>query len=481
MATDGLYLAPRTHSEGRLVPIPPAWSYWISLGFRATGPRYDTVLVEALALAILSLPLAFLVGWLEFRRPVPAVALALFVAVLPIHLRMSGSAALENGSFFFLLLAWVAVLAWQQERRPAWLYAGAAAAAWMMNWRMENPFAVVPVMGLVALLRDPEPGRTLREPRVYVALALAGLLALPGLVADLYGVGRDFYLFYGSEAERFEQVRQNMGNNLLYWWDGRIHPRELTLLAVLGLATWRPRREALAWLVWVGLLVFFYSRTPSADFGLHHTLDSWRNALQPALGVLVLAAAGVEALRTLASPLPRPVLRATLALAAVAFLALPLRYGDFVHRRHVWLQEFRLLQEASRRLPEGAHLLLDGKPEHLGDPALRVATLGYATNLPWGLLMLPEDSFRRPGQGRPPQILVDVENWTSVAGSRVFLYYFGRNRSGWDYYRLRWLQDHLRLRVVAGLANPVSECTFTLYEVDGLEPAGLRWLRGGGD
>lgn len=476
LALDGHYLVPRPHDEGRLVPIPPAWSFWLSLAFRVTGPTYGAVLFEALALAILSLPLAFLVGWLLFGRPVPAVALALFLAVLPVHLRMSGSAALETGSFFWLLLTWVAVLAWQRERRPAWLYAAGTAAAWMMNWRMENPFAILPVLGLAAILLDPQPLRTLRCRHLYLALAGAFALAAPGIVADLYGLGSDFYLFYGSEADRLEQVRQNVGNNLRYWFDGRIHPLEITVLAGLGVAWWRPFRRPLAWLSWTVLLHAFYTMTPSADFGLHHTLDSWRNALQPALGLMVLAAAGCEALHSwLSAPVPRRLLKPSLALLALAFLALPLRSGAFVHARHVWLQEFRLLQEATRRLPPGAHLLLDGKPEHLGDLDLRVATLGYATTREWKPVILARDAFRRPGAGEPPRLLQDVQNW-NVAGERVFLYYFGRKGSAWDYYRRLWLQDHLRLRLVAGMANPLSECTFTLYEVDGLGAPGRRWL-----
>lgn len=459
------YHAPQVLSDSRIVPVPPAWSFVLSLAFQVDGPTLEAVVASALTLSLASLVLAFLVGWLLFERPVPAVALTLFLGVLPVHLRMSGSAALETGSGASLLLTWLALLLYRRDRRPVWLYCAALAAAWLMNWRMENPFAVFPATLAAWLLLDDRRRETLRSPHVYAAVALAYVLALPGLVADVYGMGRDFYLFYGDAATRAEGVRDNLLNNLLYWVDGRIHPVGLTLLAGVGLGTWRPLRLPLAWLLWTAALHVFYTLNPSADFGLHHTLDSWRNALQPALGVLVLAAAGCQGLHERLGRRPALVVAPLLVAAA---LATPLAYGGFVHSQHLWMREFALLREAAARLPEGAHLLLDGRPEHLGLPELHAAVLGYATGRKWEIVPLDENQ----------QVLMNMELWRDIAGERVFLYYFGKSRSDWDAARQRWLGENLRMRVVSGLAVPGPAYTFTLFEVDGLTPQGRRRLEG---
>lgn len=465
LAESRVYHAPQVLSDSRIVPVPPAWAFTLSLAFSAGGPTLEAVCSTSVALAMASLVLAFLVGRLLFERSLPAVILALFLAVLPVHLRMSGSAALETGSLASLLLTWVALLMYRRDRRPAWLYCAALAAAWLMNWRMENPFAVFPATLVAWLVLDDRRRETLRSPHLYMTVATAYLLALPGIVADVYGMGRDFYVFYGEAAQRAQFVRENVANNLLYWVDGRIHPLPLTLLAAAGLWTWRPLRLPLAWLGWTACLHVFYTLNPSADFGVHHTLDSWRNALQPALGVLVLAAAGCEGLRSRLSARPAA---AVAPLLLVGALATPSLYAGFVHAQHPWMREFAMLRAAAARMPQDAHLYLDGRHEHMRLPELRLAVAAYATGRKWSLM--PQDDGR--------QALVDVELYREIQRERVFLYYFGQNRSDWDATRRRWLGEHLAMRVVSGLAVPGGAYTFTLYEVDGLTPQGRRRLEG---
>ncbi len=477
LAKDGDFLLPLRPTDDRvLIPIPTAWSFLLSLVFLVTGAQIEAATAVALGMAIGSLALAFLVGWLLFRRPAPALFLAFLLAVLPIHLRMSGSLALENGSFFFLLLTWTAMLAWQEQRRPVWLYCAGTAAAWCVNWRMENPFAVLPVLLLTSLVLDSQTFRLLREKHFYLALLGVTVFSLPGLACYVQGTGQGYYLFYGTEADRQAQVAMNVKNNLVYWVDGLIHPVELTVLALVGALGWRPWRKPLAWVLWFALLQLFYSQVPSADFGLHHTLDSWRNALQPALGLLVLAAGGLETLRGLLAPrVPRPVLAAVLLLALVPPLSFPLRYSDFVHSRHVWQQEYSLMREVGSRLPDGARVVADGRPEHLRSTELHLAELSYATGLDCGLVMVTREAFARPGVGAPPAFLLNADEWLD-SGHRTFLYYYGIKGSPWDYRRRDWLYELLDMRLVAGSADPVSGCSFTLYEVDGLTRNGQHWL-----
>ncbi len=477
LAKDGDFLLPLRPSDDRvLIPIPAAWSFLLSLVFLVTGARIQAAIAVALGMAIFSLVLLFAVGWMLFRRPAPALFLTFALAVLPIHLRMSGSMALENGSLCWLLLTWVGVLAWQEQRRPVWLYCAGTSAAWCVNWRMENPFAVLPVLLVTALLLDPQPLRLLREKHFYLVLTGLAVFSLPGLACYVQGTGQGYYLFYGSEADRLAQVALNVKNNLVYWIDGQIHPPELTALALIGAFGWRPWRKAAAWILWFAALQLFYSQVPSADFGLHHTLDSWRNALQPALGLLVLAAAGLEALRAWLAPrVSRPVLGGLLLLLLVPWLTHPLRYDGFVQSKHVWQHEFSLMREVGARLPTGARLMADGRPEHLRSTELHLAELSYATGRDCGLVVVSREAFARPGVGDPPGFLVDLDQGLA-SGRRAFLYYFGVKASPWDFHRRDWLAELLHMRLVAGSADPVSGFSFTLYEVDGLTRRGQNWL-----
>ncbi|MGI5843074.1 MAG: glycosyltransferase family 39 protein [Candidatus Xenobium sp.] len=479
MLKGGEALVPGWFGAGpALVPIPAAWSFFLSLVFMVTGPSLGAALGLALTLAILSLPLAFLLGWNLFRRHLPALTLTLLLALFPVHLRMSGSLVLETGSFFFLLATWVALLRYQADNHPVWLYCAGTAAAWCANWRMENPFVVLPLLAMCFLVLAPQGLRALREKHVYLVLMGVFLFSLPGLVSYILGTGQGFYLFYDSEAVRLEQVRMNQVNNLLYWFEGRIHPPEITALALLGALAWRPRRAALAWTLWVVVLQVFYSQIPSADFGLHHALDSWRNALQPALGFMVLAVAGLEVLREgLERRFSGGWVAVVLGVALLVPCTWPIRYGDFVHSRHVWQEEFYFMQEVAARLPTGARLLAEGHRDHLRCPELHTAELGYATGRDWQRLELSEEAFEQPGVGAPPVFFGELVDSKKV-GQRTFLYYFGMRSSDWDYRRRTWLHDHLQMRIVAGIALPNSGgICFTLYEVVGLSEQGQAWLR----
>jgi len=477
MLKEGEAMLPGWFGSGpALIPIPAAWSFFLALVFMVTGPHLWAALGLALSLAILSLPLAFLVGWSLFRRPFPALFLTLMLAVFPVHLRMSGSLALETGSLFFLLATWVALLRYQEDRRPVWLYCAGTAAAWCANWRMENPFVVLPLLVVCVLIMNPQGLRMLRERHLYLVLAGVFAFSLPGLLSYVLGTGQGFYLFYGAEAMRLEQVRMNQVNNLIYWVEGRIHPPEMTALALLGALAWRPRRAALAWTLWVVALQVFYSRIPSADFGLHHALDSWRNAMQPALGFMVLAAAGLEALREgLGRRLSGGWVAAALVVVTLVSCTWPLRYGGFVHSRHVWQEEFYFMQEVASRLPEGARLLAEGHRDHLRSLELHTAELGYASGRDWQRLEISDEAFDRPGAGEPPVFLDELAS-SKKAGRRTFLYYFGMRGSDWDHRRRIWLHDHLRMRVVAGISMPTSWVCLTLYELEGLSKQGQEWL-----
>lgn len=483
LARELRYCLPPPYSGGecRVIPVPPGCSFLISLVWQFTPPEYRSASSVTLALSAASIPLFFLVAWLLFQRSTPALCAALFLAVLPVHLRMAGSTSLETGSAFFLLLTLLGLLMYRRERRPAWLYAAGAAGAGLMNFRMENPLVVYPLLLGVYLACDGPARRCLRSPHLYGSAALAWLLAAPALAADWYGISTDFYLFYGSAEERARQVQLNLIHNLLYWVDNRIHPAFLTALALVGLATWRPRSAAFAWGGWVLLLHLFYSLNPSADFGLRHTIDSWRLGLFPALGVLLLASAGWSALQDrLAVRAGRKAAAAASLSAILAVLAVPFLYRGFVQQRHLWMWQYRLLEETGRRMPEGSFLLLDGGFNQLpGRSDLQQSMAEYATRHPVWLMMVPDAAFRNPGREAPPEILRAIHHWITLEKRRVFLYYLSREPSSWDRKRIAWLHDHLKLQVVAGSGHLEGRVSGTVYEVLGLTAPARRWLQEG--
>jgi len=440
-------------------PCPAAWQYLISLAYRAFGHGPDVAFALATALSGLSTVLLFVAVHAMFGSERAGLLAALFLAVLPVHMRLAGSAALETASLFFLLAGLAVIAVWFRDGGDALVPLACAFLAVFINVRMENVFALLPlVLAFFALVC---PSERMRGWRVRLAWTLGSLVlavfSLPPLMADYYGLATHFYFFYESSEDIRRHVSTNFSGNFLYWIEGAIHPLPLTVLALLGLVvaarSSRWRRVGLFWAGWWLALVLFYSANPSCDFSLRFTLDSWRTALHPALGVIILAALGADALCR-----QRTVL---LGMVALALAVVPV-YNGFVQSRHMWMAQWELHREARALLPESAWLLVYDNMGTLGARSLAMSRqIAWNTGLEPHFFIVPE--------GQPdPQIVRDV----AVENRPVFLYYLhtGGAEAGRSFERL---QNLLRLSPLVERRVESTRVHFALYRVQPLSPLAL--------
>ncbi len=472
LAEKGKYIIERRIAGDLLNPIPPACSFMLSRWFAVFGASIKTASASAIVVSSLSISFAFLFAYKLFRKFAPAYFFALALMALPVHLRMSSCSALENGSLLWLFLFMSCLLGWTDEPKNIWIYAAGCCAAWLACWRMENPAVIMPLAFAVIWICRPELGGLFRQPAFYITACVALVLSMPGLVADLCGISRGYYLFYNTEAMAGEQIAQNSVNNIRYWFEAAIHPLDFTILGLLGFMV-RPRRLGLAWALWFVALNIFYARVPSADFGLHHTVDSWRNALMPSLGLLVGSAALMAFV--ISRIATKPIKALFVAGMCALVISVPFRFRSFINAQHLWQSEFLLLQSAGRRIPEGAWLMLDGSPDNIMFEDLRSMAVGWAAGIPCQAVMIPQESFINPGFGFSPRLLRDLEMYLG-RNERVFLYYFGTGESYWDICRRSWYNSFFNMRVVASLASKTSKATLTIYEFDSLKPSAYKWL-----
>lgn len=468
----GKYIIERRIAGDLLNPIPPACSYMLSRWFAIFGTSIKTVSASAITISSLSIGAAFVFAYMLFQKTAHAYFFSLSLFVLPVHLRMSSCSALENGTLFWLVLFMICLLGWADDRKNIWIYAAGCCAAWLASWRMENPVVILPLAFAAIWICRPKLGGLFREPAFYFTILLTLVLSMPGLVSDLCGISRGYYLFYNSEDKAAAQIAQNSVNNLLYWIEAKIQPLEFTILGILGFFI-RPRRIGIAWAVWFIVLNIFYGQIPSADFGLHHTVDSWRNALMPSIGLLIGCAAFMgsaleyfcrKSLRALAA-----------AVMCAVIISVPIRFSSFIKAQHIWQSEFLLLQSAGARMPAGSRLMLDGSPDCIMFEDLRSMAAGWAAGMPCQAVMIPDEAFIDPGRGFSPRILRDLEIYLG-RNERVFLYYFGAGGSTWDIYRHSWYNMFFNMHVAASLASRTTRATMTIYEFDSLKPLAYKWL-----
>ena len=452
-------------------PCPAGWQYMISRAYRIFGVHPDVAFTLASLLSSLSVPLLFLVLREATGRSRVGLWGALFLAVLPVHLRLSGSSALETPSVFFLLATLYATLVWSATRARSALLLAATLFAWFANMRMENSFALGPLLALYAALHWPADTRGSAERRTAAGCALVALFfSMPALLADAYGIVTRFYFFYQPPKITQLQVASNWQGNIPYWLDNRFHPAMLTMLAAtglcLGLARPATRREAGFWGTWTAGLVVFYTLNPSCDFALRHTLDSWRTAIHPALGVIVLAALGTQALIDAATS---RTLRAAVGVVTVTTaLATPWLFEDFLSMRNMWMLQWEALIRMRQEMPPDAYLLIYDHSTALGPSSPGMAyEIGVTTGVTPHFFVFPDDW--RPGNvSATPQIARDVEQW-KVEKRKMFLYHLDAGRVQ-DAHDLALMRSLLDLRPVAGVSMRSNHATFSLWRIEGAAP-----------
>lgn len=450
---------------------PAGWQFLISRAYKITGIHPEVAFTLAAVLSALSVLLLFLVLFEMTGRTGIGLWGALFLTVLPIHLRLAGSAALETPSLFFLLATLYAMLVWRATRARATLLLAASAFAWFANMRMENAFALGPLLLMYLVALWPREARTRKDLAVAMGCGLVAVgFSLPALLSDFYGVATRFYFFYQSQKVTEAQIASNWQGNLPYWFDNVFHPMMLTMLALIAVVgamrRIHRRRDIFFWLLWTVALVIFYTMNPSCDFSLRHTLDSWRTALHPALGVIILAAIGTQMIVDSAA---RPVIRhvATLTVALAAFLT-PWLFRDFIFMRHSWMLQWDAMALMRPELPPDAFLLVYDHSTSLSPNSPGLAyQLALTTGTVPHYFIFPETSDGAAKEP-PPQIVGDVGRW-KVEKRKLFLYHLdaGRIQDSHDLFKMQTL---FAMRPVGGLSMRANHATFSLWRIDDAKP-----------
>lgn len=449
-------------------PCPGAWQFLVGEVYALLGVHVELAFLLAACLSALTVGLLFVAGWEMFGSAPVALLGALFLAVLPIHVRLAGSAALETSSLFFLVAALASLSAWIRGGERTLLLLGACSLGWFVNVRMENPVVLLPLLGAIVLALAPS--QRVRGGANILALLVSGIIVClsmaPSLLADFYGLVNHTFVYYQSVEQTRLQVRSNMTGNLAYWVSDRFHPLPLTVLAALGVAWCRRehRRAAGCWLAWVVLGVAFYTMNPSCDFSLRFTVDSWRNALHPSLGLVMLAALGADALvRAHASVRWR---RGVAGAIIVTALAVPWLFQGFLLDRHAWMHSWTALAAMRPAVRPGGWVLVADREMRYGPNASSIAYEMACTTggLP-RFFLLPQDYVTRPGQPLP-QVVADVDLWTRQQSRDVLLYHVQAGTEA-DRHLLSVMRSLLDLEPVAGLGLRRSHLTFGLWRIRG--------------
>lgn len=460
-----LSMLDKGHPGPEFHPCPQGWQYLLSLWFGLLGNSPYHAFNAASWMSAATVLGLFVAVAEATQSPRAGLFAAAALTVLPVHLRLAGSAALETASAFFLVATVATTTLWFRERSYGLLALAACLLAWFVNIRMENSFALTPMLLLAFAAACPSEALASWKARGAAVLACIVVLAFgaPAVLADFYGLATRFYFFYAAPHEIEQQVSANLIGNVGYWFDNSIHPLVVTSLAGLGFVAARWRRLAWGAALWWITLVMFYSYNPSCDFALLHTLDSWRTALHPTLGLVVLAALGADHLVEWLAQFARPAW--THAVLLVWCATTPLAFQGFVQTRTFWMVAWETQEQARPLLPPDAWLLM-----HDQHPKVAAHSSALARELSWTCGLLPR-YFAMPNyQGLPneplPFVASAAEKWVKVEKRKVFLYHLNTG-SAEEARDLELLRKVFDLEPVLETRQASSNSVFCLFTVRG--------------
>lgn len=409
-----------------LAPFLPAWPFMLS--WLGKIGAWNAQLQGAVCLlgASLTVPLSYAAAWRLRPQRLFCTALSALVACWPVHLRISGCSALENGSFVLFLLFLCCLLIWRDTQERYWLWLAGCVWVWMTCWRMENP--VIALVLLITLSIADSRWRNLWTSREFCRTAvLSAVLAWPGWLCDLYGVHTHFYLTDSASVQLAAHWRLRVAGNCLFWLNDSAHPLLVTFLAAFSLHWARTCRQICSWTVWFILLNLFYAFIPTADFALRYTCDSWRNSLFPAWGLLVLAAMGLAHIYEMLLTRGKGMAAAAVVCTAAALLLQPLAKYGFIHQSNQLIREFQIADQIGRQIPERSLCCLLLQSDRWGGNISYQHMWAWASGRSWRCFAADEHSFGSSLQPIP-DLLSAIEQCRQ-RGERVYLCLISNNDS----------------------------------------------------
>ena len=275
---------------------PYAYPYLLSAIYRFTGAREPVAFAFNTVVAGLMAAVVFLTTIALTKDGRSAGYAALIMALIPEQLRWAHSASVEPSAALACAFAIMTAFAFVRERTTSTLLWMVTATVFAMQFRPESVL-VGPIALMVVWLYAPQ---EIRTPRFWAG-ALIGVVLLAVHIGHFVSVGNDPWGTNGSRLSlQFfgEHLKTNGG---FYLADARF-PAVYSLLALCGLAMFRPRRAVVVPLVyfllfWGVFLVFFAG---SYNFGVNVRFSL---LTYPPLAILagVGAASLVEWLRAIRS------------------------------------------------------------------------------------------------------------------------------------------------------------------------------------
>jgi len=280
----------------KIIGWPPGYHFLLSFVFKVFGISEDVAYFFNVFFSSISLLLIFLLTYLVFKNDKIALLSMLMLDFLPVHLKISGSAALMPLSFFFMTLSMIFFLIYLREKKFTLLVLFLTSLLFMIYIRPEN-FILIFLFSMFIFFYNK---KSLKNKRIIITLIIFILLLIPLSFQIYNGLNNKTPYWNESIVSFFDFFKQNVWYNILFWFENKINPLFYTLFAIFGLFSFKRITKKIKYflLIWFIAFFIFYTCFEKGDMSIRLTLDSWRYSLPLYVPIILFAGNGCYELIT---------------------------------------------------------------------------------------------------------------------------------------------------------------------------------------
>ncbi|MBW1973522.1 MAG: glycosyltransferase family 39 protein, partial [Deltaproteobacteria bacterium] len=271
---------------------PNGWPYILSIVYRLFGVKdLWGHIVNNLFMGI-SIIVVFLLGFILFETEEAALFAALSYIIIPQNHLWFSTVAVEPSASLFCGLSILFPLIYYKTNKTKMLLLSFATWAFAIQFRTESPLILFTVIAIFLLFMKDE----LLKPDRYLIFSIFLILIFPFLL-HLFAVRTENW---GAQGAKFalKYLKQNYHINAPFYIKNIEFPAIVTLIAVIGVISFKKWKESLICLLWFSsfffIFLFFYA-------GSYHYGADVRYSLLTYMPIALLAGFGAKKISKLLS------------------------------------------------------------------------------------------------------------------------------------------------------------------------------------
>lgn len=311
-------------------PWPPVMPFIYSLLFQTFGILNSVIFFFNSIIGSLTVVLLFFLTYTIFKNELVSLFAAFVLAVHPIHLNLSGSAALGIGSLFFLSFTLISFFVYLRKKTFSTGLLFFLSFLFFSQIRIENIFLIFFLIPFY-LFSEKKAKFEKQFGKLLLVIILFFVLFSPLIANTLVGVDKSVPNWTLSLKDHYLSLKENFKSNIIFLFKSQSTHFIISFLFIVGFIVSFKDNRMLPFMYWLVFLFFFISSYSGGPFSLG---SNYHYVLIFFLPFIVISAKGFQIMLNFLAEKQKVIL-----LLVILFILLmwPFLQKDFIffHEAHL--------------------------------------------------------------------------------------------------------------------------------------------------